>query len=380
MQIEKKQRSGALMLVAMAFLSACTGGQPASRTTTGDSAGESLPPALLNAEYKGIFDAPVRLTDGRYEGPPFAPGGASRPTLVLETDRFARGDLDGDGTDELAALLAQSSGGSGTFIYMAVMREGGGGLSNMETVLLGDRVQVSSLDIQGGTVAVSMLEHGPEDAACCPTQGVLRVWQVHEERLREMKILRGQLVYGHESRTFAPCAKGGPLWVVDGTNGDLPEVYDGLAIQPYEPVFVEVRALLIPEPGSGFAADYEGQIRVLELYRAAREGPACGEDLRGVAFRAIGVEPFWRLDITPEGLELRRLGSENRSFQVEVTSESATELVWSGLGEDGSGLEAAIRPRRCVDPMSGSVFPLTAKVTVDGTTLTGCAMAGDPPG
>jgi uncharacterized membrane protein len=369
-------------LVALGTVAACSAGETDSQTIreapdASLTLQEAIPPALLNAEYRGIFAEPVRMTDGRYQGAPFVAGGASRPELLLIRERFARGDLSQDGTDEVVALLARSSGGSGTFFYLAVMKEVEGDLSNAETVLLGDRVRVESLEIFEGSLIVTLLEHGPEDPACCPSRRVLRSWMEHQERLREVVVLRGKLIYGHESHELTPCGEDDPYWVLDGTNGDLPAVYQDLAVGAYDSLLVEVRGLVIPEPGVGFGEGYDRQIRVTDLYRAAREGPGCAEDLEDILFRTRGVEPFWHLDIRSDSLLLNRLGFETRSFGIEVTSESASELRWSGSDPDGGSLSVAIRPRRCVDPMSGSVFPLVAEATVDGDTLRGCAVRGD---
>jgi len=352
------------------------GGPGASSPASGIS--ESERASAFDAEYRGIFDEPVQLEKGRYQGPPYVPDGASRPELVLIADRMAAGDLDGDGRKEIATVLARSEGGSGTFLYLALLREAGEGLVNFETLLLGDRVQVSTLEIHDRTLVTGLLTHGPSDPACCPTLAIWRTWELLEDRLREVRVLRGDLVYGHESREFTPCGEEESYWVQDGTEGDLPQVYQALAARPYEPLFAEVLALIIPESGPGFAAEYDAQIRVTKLFRAAREGPGCRQDLKRVDFRALGVEPFWTLDVTREALEFRVLGAEPRLFEIETTSESAAVLGLSGQAQDGGSLKVEIRDQRCTDPMSGAVYPLQAAVTVDGTTYGGCAMRGDP--
>jgi len=340
--------------------------------------GERERSAVLNAEYRGIFDEPVRLEDGRYQGPPFVPDGASRPELVLVSDRTVAADLDEDGKEEVVAVLARSGGGSGTFIYLSLLRQSGEDLSNFETVLLGDRVQVAALEIHDGMLVANLLTHGPSDPACCPTQRSWQTWALFQDRLREVRVLRGSLVYGHESREFTPCGEEKSYWVQDGTEGDVPEVYQALAARPYQPLFAEVLALIIPESGPGFAAEYEAQVRVTRLFRAAREGPGCSEDLSGFDFRALGVEPFWTLEVTRQALEFRLLGAEPRVFEIETTSESAAVLGLSGVAQDGGGLRVEIRDQRCTDPMSGAVYPLRADVMLDGTTFRGCALRGHP--
>ena len=51
------------------------------------------PEQLKNAMYQGIYDEPVQLSDGRYEGKPFVEGGASRPTVTFVDELSASGDL-----------------------------------------------------------------------------------------------------------------------------------------------------------------------------------------------------------------------------------------------------------------------------------------------
>jgi hypothetical protein len=77
------------------------------------------------ATYTGIFDAPVTLVEGRFEGAPYVPGGASRPVVMLLAEPRASGDLTGDAEPERAVVLAADSGGSGTFVYLAVLGRDG---------------------------------------------------------------------------------------------------------------------------------------------------------------------------------------------------------------------------------------------------------------
>ena len=72
---------------------------------------------LKNATYAGFEEpaSPVTLKDGLWEGESLQPGGTSRPRVSLGGDFHLLGDLDGDGAEEAVVVLAQSSGGSGTF-------------------------------------------------------------------------------------------------------------------------------------------------------------------------------------------------------------------------------------------------------------------------
>ena len=141
---------------------------------------------LASATYNGIYDEPVTLSDGRYLGDPFVEGGASRPRVQLMSDFLLHADLTDDGTDEAVVLLAESSGGSGTFAYIAVMQLQGGDVANIGTAPLGDRVQIRDSHIDNGTISIDVIQAGLNDAACCPTEKATRAWKMDDNGLIEL--------------------------------------------------------------------------------------------------------------------------------------------------------------------------------------------------
>jgi hypothetical protein len=155
---------------------------PASPTASSETTAPLTVEALKNAVYRGVFDEPVKLTDGQYEGQPFVEGGASRPALTF-TDVYAFGDLDGDGVEDAAVVLVQSSGGSGDFYYLAAVLDRGGSPDNVATQLLGDRLRIESAAINGAEITIDALTHGPDDPLCCPTQQTTLVYRYEEGQL-----------------------------------------------------------------------------------------------------------------------------------------------------------------------------------------------------
>ncbi len=132
--------------------------------------------AVTNATYQGIYETPVHLVNGRFEGEPFAEGGVSRPTVQLIGGVRETGDLDGDDSEEAVVLLVENSGGTGSFIYLAALGRRGGEVVNLGTSLVGDRVQIRSIRVHGRQIELEVVQRGPNDAACCPSQKAMRVW------------------------------------------------------------------------------------------------------------------------------------------------------------------------------------------------------------
>ncbi len=139
---------------------------------------------VANAGVRGIGGGGV-LAHGRFEGPPPAAGGASRRQVVLLDRMTAVGTVAGISGSVRAVLLAESPGGSGTFLHLALFGRREGGASNLGTALVGDRVRLRSLAIAEGAVLLDVVEAGPADPMCCPTQLARRVFRYRDGALSQ---------------------------------------------------------------------------------------------------------------------------------------------------------------------------------------------------
>jgi uncharacterized membrane protein len=95
--------------------------------------------------------------------------------------------------------------------------------------------------------------------------------------------------------------------------------------------------------------------------------------LRGVAFRAIGQEPGWLLEITngEEILLVTDYGQNRQSLPyvepVIYQEERRTQYVLEGYG-----VTVEIRGERCADVMSGEEFEVSVSIIMTDTRLEGC--------
>lgn len=119
-----------------------------------------LPVGYKDATY--IIDGqPVTLSGG-YSEIPIAPGSASK-TITEYFGNEAVGDLNGDGTPDIAFLLTQTSGGSGTFYYVVVALKTSNGYQGTNAVFLGDRIAPQNTEIQNGEVIVNYADRNPAE-------------------------------------------------------------------------------------------------------------------------------------------------------------------------------------------------------------------------
>lgn len=137
-----------------------------------------------NATY--VFDgSPITLADGKAETQ-IVPGSASK----LITQYFgneATGDLNNDGVPDIAFLVTQQAGGSGTFYYVVVALKTKNGYQGTNAVLLGDRIAPQSTRIEKGMLIVSYMIRKPsQPMSVQPSVGVSRYFTVDNNILNEM--------------------------------------------------------------------------------------------------------------------------------------------------------------------------------------------------
>lgn len=175
-QIRSFLRPAAVALAVLLTAPALASDTRTTEDTSGHQAGGVLYYNPGNAVYKGIEDRPVQLEDGLWQGEPYVEGGAARPRVGLIDGLWLLGDVNGDGKPEAVTGLWQSSGGSGTRNYVAVLERRAAGAVNTATVLLGDRVRIEGGAIENGLIRLDLVEHGPNEPACCPTYAVSRYY------------------------------------------------------------------------------------------------------------------------------------------------------------------------------------------------------------
>jgi hypothetical protein len=130
--------------------------------------------ALKNAQYTEdlVPGGTVQLANGEYSEPA-APGSASM-TTVLMTPWVAYGQLNGQ--DSAAVILVSSGGGSGSFYTLHAMQAQNGKPVDVASTQLGDRVKIKCLSIKDNLTVVDMVQAGPSDPSCCPTQEVVNTY------------------------------------------------------------------------------------------------------------------------------------------------------------------------------------------------------------
>lgn len=195
---------------------------PASPTVAPDYVEE-----LRNAQYQlGLPDSLqiVQLTDGKFEQG--TPGGADFISVFV-TDFVARGDLNGDDEDEIAVLVTENYGGTGTFVFLAVYDDVDGALVFQTSKLVDDRPQLNALFIEDNEIFLEAITHGFEDPMCCPT---LKTTQ-------HFRFVDGQLDM-IDYTTFTPDGRPRTITITSPASGTITyssvQIRGEVAIAPFE--------------------------------------------------------------------------------------------------------------------------------------------------
>lgn len=191
---------------------------------------------------------------------------------------------------------------------------------------------------------------------------------------------RGTLVLAADQKVFKPCGADREFWVNDATGGDLAQVYEKLAGGIGKPLFVDVRGVLEQPPKTGAGSTYPRVLRVIELRRADPAGAGCRENLRHFELRAWGDDPFWRVDVSRNGIIWSSYGAPSSvAFPYGPPRRDGAAIHYAVVreGAERHELELLMKPGRCTDPRTGAVSWLSVEARLNGRALRGCAYEGE---
>jgi putative lipoprotein len=191
---------------------------------------------------------------------------------------------------------------------------------------------------------------------------------------------RGTLVLAADQKVFKPCGADREFWVNDATGGDLAQVYEKLAGGTGRPLFVDVRGVLEQPPKTGAGSTFPRVLRIVELRRADPAGAGCRENLRYFELRAWGDDPFWRVDVSRNGIIWSSYGAPSSlAFPYGPPRRDGATIRYAVVrdGAERHELELLMQPGRCTDSRTGAVTWLSVEARLNGRALRGCAYEGE---
>jgi hypothetical protein len=153
------------------------------------SSTEEYPDIFIQPGYKNISyqieGQQVTLKNGVVETE-IVPGSASKSvTTYFGNEVFA--DFNEDGLQDVAFLLTQNNGGSGTFYYVVAAIKTADGHLGTNAILLGDRIAPQTTEFSNGEIIVNYADRKAGEAMTIqPSLGISRYFKVGEDELVEV--------------------------------------------------------------------------------------------------------------------------------------------------------------------------------------------------
>ena len=186
-------------------------------------------------------------------------------------------------------------------------------------------------------------------------------------------IMRGQVVVGHESRTFTPCGSQQQYWL--DLSPELALEAQGLATRPYQALYGELIGHLTVPSQTGYNADFTARFVVDQVNVLTAENPErCDQPLR--ATRAFGNEPYWSATFDKDQLKYTKMGEEPQRLDIESSRTSPSTRDYQLKGNQGQG-ELNLKKESCSDGMSDSIYGWHAKLNLNDSNYNGCAMVAN---
>lgn len=201
-----------LFPVLLALVSAC------SHQPTGKGNGQLTENILKNTTYHIGELGTIRLNNGVFKR---QYGEDATQMHQVNLEKIAFGDLNGDGVNDAAVILAWQNGGIGTFKYLVALQNSSGLPQQIDSILLGDRVQIDGLPIASGAVALEMVTHAPKDPMCCPSQQIKQTFILRANKWTQSN---GKIVHpivAKETTEMLDPDITGVIWTLESFNDKL---------------------------------------------------------------------------------------------------------------------------------------------------------------
>jgi hypothetical protein len=175
-----------LVVVAAVLVGACGGPSALTGAVVANlPAGNPTEQVLMNGAYEIPYVGPIQLINGAFEKR-YGDGATMVSTVGYMQAAF--GDLNNDGIEDAVVIMSGNAGGPDTSVYMVAVTNKGKILRQAAHVLLGDRVQMTSLAIDGGRVVAKTLGFAANDPTCCPSVQTTQTFTLAANTLKEVAL------------------------------------------------------------------------------------------------------------------------------------------------------------------------------------------------
>ncbi len=108
-------------------------------------------------------------------------------SLIRYFGNEVKGDFNADGLDDVAFLLTQDNGGSGTFYYAVAALKTETGYVGTNGIFLGDRIAPQTTEFRDGQIIVNYADRKPDEPmTTTPSVGISKYLKIVDGKLTEV--------------------------------------------------------------------------------------------------------------------------------------------------------------------------------------------------
>ena len=194
-----------------------------------------------------------------------------------------------------------------------------------------------------------------------------------------LELKRGLLSLSEERVLFQPCGAQDQWWVIDQTPATLTQTFNEETQSAITEYYIEAYGERAPASGEASAQGAKFILVLEEILYAGVPGEVRGCDAPASSYvvAARGTEPFWSVEVHEHRMVWRQPDDPKELvFGAPDTLNAEGGVRYSAVA-DSHRLELIVHAQACRDAMSGEYFAYTAKASLDGKELTGCARLGE---
>ncbi len=134
-------------------------------------------PQNITLAIEDLAGNPAKLKNGSFEG----------DHLTIQVLKSAVGDLNQDGLADAAIIILENTGGSGNFRDLCLLLNRDGSLVHVDSATLGDRIEITSLTLNGEIITVRYLDRKPTESFAVKSTVKKKVrYRVQEGKLEKI--------------------------------------------------------------------------------------------------------------------------------------------------------------------------------------------------
>jgi uncharacterized membrane protein len=194
-----------------------------------------------------------------------------------------------------------------------------------------------------------------------------------------LELKRGRLSLSEERVLFQPCGAQDEWWVIDQTPTMLTHTFIEESQGASAEIYIEAYGERAPASGDASAQGAKFILMLEEILYAGVPGEVRGCDAPAPSYvvAARGTEPFWSVEVHEQRMVWRQPDEPKELvFGAPDTLNAEGGVRYAGV-QGAHQLELIVHAQACRDAMSGEYFAYTAKASLDGKDLTGCARLGE---